>query len=254
MAFTINSGVPISPWVRWLVLFLLTILVSLAVLVKAGANRDPPVFAISASGAEIVPVDYPLWRKISDGLAGRKYALLTFDDGPYGGGTDEKILTILRRHRAHAIFFLVCGHLNNATAPVLGEIFKDGDIIANHSYSHPRLTTLSPDELSHQVEGCSDELARIAGIRPRYFRPPFGQASAKVRAVIRAAGMQEVLWSANSQDSWLTKPDQILYWSKEETDDGSILLMHDKPATAAVLDRVLTQLEQHGFQFVLPPR
>jgi hypothetical protein len=28
--------------------------------------------------------------------------------------------------------------------------------------------------------------------------------------------------------------------------------MHEKPTTAAALDGILTQLEQRGFQFVLP--
>jgi hypothetical protein len=68
----------------------------------------------------------------------------------------------------------------------------------------------------------------------------------------QAAGMQEVLWDANSEDSWLKRPDQILYWSLEETSNDSILLMHDSPTTAVALDRVLTSLERRGYRFVLP--
>jgi len=64
--------------------------------------------------------------------------------------------------------------------------------------------------------------------------------------------MEQVLWNANSQDSWLTRPDEILRWSLAEAEDESILLMHDKPATAAELDEVLTSLEHRGFRFVLP--
>jgi hypothetical protein len=30
------------------------------------------------------------------------------------------------------------------------------------------------------------------------------------------------------------------------------VLLHEKPATAAALDDMLTRLEQRGFQFVLP--
>lgn len=64
--------------------------------------------------------------------------------------------------------------------------------------------------------------------------------------------MQQMLWNANSQDSWQLRPDQILYWSLEETRNGSIVLMHDKPTTAATLDDVLNALEERGFRFVLP--
>ena len=64
--------------------------------------------------------------------------------------------------------------------------------------------------------------------------------------------MKQVLWNANSEDSWLKRPDQILSWGLEQTEDRSILLMHDRPSTAVALDRLLTALEQRGFRFVLP--
>lgn len=64
--------------------------------------------------------------------------------------------------------------------------------------------------------------------------------------------MHEVLWDANSLDSARESADQMLKLISSETANHSILLMHDKPATAAVLDQALTNLERHGFEFVLP--
>jgi len=61
-----------------------------------------------------------------------------------------------------------------------------------------------------------------------------------------------MLWDANSEDSWLTRPEQIMAWSMRESDNFSILLMHSKPTTAAVLDKVLSALEGRGFRFVVP--
>lgn len=218
----------------------------------AGRGLRPPQFVVAGRTGGIAPVAYPRWRRVSDMLAGRKYAMLTFDDGPYGDGVDESILDILRRHHAHAIFFLVCSHLTDSTAHVLGEIEKAGDLVGNHSYDHPHLNELSPSDLAHQIEGCSARISELGGQRPRYFRPPFGQTTPSILHAEQAAGMQQVLWNANSEDSWLKRPDQILYWSLEETGNDSILLMHDVPTTAVALDSVLTRLEGRGYRFVLP--
>jgi peptidoglycan-N-acetylglucosamine deacetylase len=237
---------------RHLMVVAVVLLLFAVFLWRAGAGLPPPRFVLGRDQAHIDPLDYPLWRRASDALAGRKYAVLTFDDGPYGGGVDERILDTLHRHHARAIFFLVCSHLNVATSHVPGEIENAGHVIGNHSYDHPHLNQLDSAGLQHQVEGCSAQLAELTGQRPRYFRPPFGQTSPRVWQAVHAAGMAQVLWNANSQDSWLLRPDQILYWSMAQTGSGSILLMHDKPTTAAALDRVLTELEQRGFRFVLP--
>ncbi|GLQ45126.1 hypothetical protein GCM10007862_01770 [Dyella lipolytica] len=209
-------------------------------------------FVLDQTGGAVTSIDKQMFRGASDWLARRKYAVLTFDDGPYGHGIDEQILEVLHRHHAHAVFFLVCSHIDETTSHVLGDLERNGDMIGNHSYDHLQLNRLQAPELHHQIEGCSSRIAKLTGHRPYYFRPPFGETSSSVKQAAEAAGMKQMMWNANSEDSWLTRPDQILYWTSEQIENESILLMHDKPTTAAVLDQALTNLEQRGFQFVLP--
>jgi peptidoglycan/xylan/chitin deacetylase (PgdA/CDA1 family) len=65
--------------------------------------------------------------------------------------------------------------------------------------------------------------------------------------------MQSVLWDANSGDTWLQSPQQIIHMSLYEVSlGGHVLLMHSRPSTAAALDTLLTKLQQRGFRFVLP--
>ena len=93
----------------------------------------------------------------------------------------------------------------------------------------------------------------ITDKRPTLFRPPWGDLSPAATKVIHAAGMQSVLWDANSGDTWLKSPQQITYMSLHEASlGGHVLLMHSRPATAAALDTLLTKLQQRGFRFVLP--
>jgi peptidoglycan/xylan/chitin deacetylase (PgdA/CDA1 family) len=191
-------------------------------------------------------------RKVSDVLAGRKYAVLTFDDGPYGEGLDEQILATLQKHHAHAVFFLVCSHINEATRGELAKFENAGDLIGNQTYDHPNLAKLAQPEIRQQIESCNQRITEVTGKRPTYFRPPFGSTTPAVGEVAKSLGMQQMLWNANSEDSWIKQPEQIRDFSVSQTEDQSILLMHEKPTTAAALDGILTQLEQRGFQFVLP--
>jgi peptidoglycan/xylan/chitin deacetylase (PgdA/CDA1 family) len=65
--------------------------------------------------------------------------------------------------------------------------------------------------------------------------------------------MHIVLWDANSGDTWLKSPRQIIHMSLYEASlGGHILLMHSRPTTADALDTLLTKLQQRGFRFVLP--
>lgn len=230
---------------------ILLTLLAYAMLLTAHGMATPR-FVLDPTAGSVKHASSFSLRRISDTLAGRKYAVLTFDDGPYGYGVDEQILSILRKHHAHAVFFLVCSHINDANRDELGRMESEGNLIGNHSLDHLELNKLDKAQLVHEIDGCSRRLADITGKRPYYFRPPFGASSPLVAEVARSFGMKQMLWNANSQDSWLTKPEQILNWSVEQTDDQSILLLHEKPTTVAVLDEMLTKLEDRGFHFVLP--
>jgi peptidoglycan/xylan/chitin deacetylase (PgdA/CDA1 family) len=229
--------------------FLLLCIVSLVLIVEH--YTQAPRFVLDEQHASIAPLSQNNWRGASDWIAGKKYALLTFDDGPYGHGLDEKILGVLHRHHAHAIFFIICSRLDAADPGLLSEFERNGHLIGNHSYDHLRLTTLSTIELHQQIEGCSQRLARSIGHRPFYFRPPFGLTSLAVKRSAEASGMHQMLWNANSGD-WTMNPQKIHELTLAEADNQSIVLMHERPATAEALDETLTDLERHGFEFVLP--
>lgn len=213
-----------------------------------------PDFVLSAEARRLEPLDYPLLQSWGDQLRGRRYIALTFDDGPYGDGVDQRLLDILHKHHARAIFFVVCDRLPLVNGGLFRREIDQGNLIGNHSFDHAHLAAAQTRQLHHQVADCSDAITRRAHVRPAFFRPPFGQTSPAVRDQVRAAGMRQVLWNANSQDSWQTHPRQILYWVNRESSNFSILLLHSRPTTVAVLDRALSELERRGFHFVLPER
>ncbi|WP_323379919.1 polysaccharide deacetylase family protein, partial [Streptomyces alkaliphilus] len=72
---------------------------------------------------------------------GARRIALTFDDGPHPDWT-PRILEILRRHGAPATFFVI-GENVRAHPDLLRRVAADGHLIANHSWSHPRLDHLT---------------------------------------------------------------------------------------------------------------
>jgi peptidoglycan/xylan/chitin deacetylase (PgdA/CDA1 family) len=240
-------------WYAWMTLAgALILALGAGGLVWAGRNEPPPKFPLTNNHL-LAPADYPLWRRASDWLAHRRYIMLTFDDGPYGHGVDKKILGILAKHHAHAVFFEVCANITDATQAIPSLIVASGNVLGNHTYDHRHLPDLGQAALQHQIADCGNKLTTITDKRPTLFRPPWGDLSPTAIKVIHAAGMRSVLWDANSGDTWLQSPQQIIHMSLYEASlGGHVLLMHSRPSTAAALDTLLTKLQQRGFRFVLP--
>lgn len=244
---------------KWPAAFGTAVLLVIAVLWLLGLDSPRPQFKLDPTDpGAVVPVHWPWWRRAADWLHGRRYLVLSFDDGPADHHTDARILQILAKHHAHAIFFTICGHayrnghLNPTAVADLRADVSAGDLIGDHTFTHPHLPTLNRTQLTHQIAGCQTMLEQVTGQQVHWFRPPFGQYSPAVLAVVKQADMRMVLWGDNSQDSWQFTPAEIRHWSTTMATNDSILLMHSRSTTAAALDRTLTTLERMGYQFVLP--
>src|SRR5665213_488321 len=61
--------------------------------------------------------------------------LFTFDDGPHPDVT-PRILSLLERYKARAVFFVVGARIPRAPH-VLRTILEQGHALGNHSFSHP---------------------------------------------------------------------------------------------------------------------
>ena len=237
----------------------LWVLALLGVLGSAALHRQSDAGEFRIVGSQIRPVsDNPVRS-----LLYRRPVLLTFDDSPSNPEADLTILAVLRKHHARALWMVNCRNFDGDPS-MLREIAAEGHEIGNHSYSHPLLTTLSADRLAHEIIGCSQAIAAALGIRPKYFRPPWGLSTPTADAVVRADGMQSVLWTSNSFDSlrqsFKTHPQEYVEMLRTEpildpgasADAGDVVLLHDYPNTALALDGILTRLEERGFQFVVP--
>jgi peptidoglycan/xylan/chitin deacetylase (PgdA/CDA1 family) len=126
-----------------------------------------------------------------------KHVFLTFDDGPHAQHTGA-VLDTLRSQGVSATFF-VTGRRVRAHPELVERAKAEGHCIANHSFSHPHLTTLPLDVVRREIL-TTHELIEPYLDGLRLFRPPYGETNEAVDAVLAELGYRSVLWDVDTED------------------------------------------------------
>ena len=175
-----------------------------------------------------------------------KLAALTFDDGP-SEYTDE-LLDGLAERGVSATFF-VQGFKAEANPDVIYRMIEEGHQVANHSYNHPDMYTLSDEDAQAQFVQTDRILNRITGtFGAHYYRAPYGNSTETLRAMLNGPMFY---WSLDSED-WLTRNEGMIR-NKLITEmfDGAIVLLHDtvEGTVNATMDAI-DHLQDQGYEFV----
>jgi peptidoglycan/xylan/chitin deacetylase (PgdA/CDA1 family) len=177
---------------------------------------------------------------------------LTFDDGPNPYYTPQ-ILAILNHYNVKATFFDV-GYLVKTYPDIVRREFKAGHTVANHSWSHPLLTSLSARAVYNQLVQTSDVIQAVTGVRPSFFRPPYGSYNSLVTSVAKSLGLSTIIWNDEARDWSLPGVDTIISRILNLTGNGVIILLHDgggfRQQTVAALPYIITNLRSRGYTFV----
>lgn len=177
---------------------------------------------------------------------------LTIDDGP--AEDTEALLDLFDRLEVKATFF-VKGVLAERHASLTREILRRGHTVANHSHTHPSASfwCLLPGRVGREIDVCNRVLHAITGERPRWFRAPVGMKNPAVHPALARRDMRLIGWSARAFDAVLSDPDEIVRRLLPRIGPGAIVVLHQgREHSLRVIERVVRELQERGFGFVIP--
>ncbi|WP_329264479.1 glycosyltransferase [Streptomyces pseudovenezuelae] len=184
--------------------------------------------------------------------------VLTFDDGPDPTWT-PKVLDVLKKHHAHAVFF-VTGTMASRYPDLVKRMVDEGHEVGLHTFNHPDLSFQSKKRIDWELSQNQLALAGAAGVRTSLFRPPYSSfadamddKSWPVTEYIGTRGYITVVNNTDSEDWQKPGVRQIIRNATPKSGKGAIVLMHDsggdRHQTVQALDRFLPEMKDKGYEF-----
>jgi peptidoglycan/xylan/chitin deacetylase (PgdA/CDA1 family) len=209
------------------------------------------VFGVVAAGAVLVIGGLTGHVTRADNLSCSvvKCVALTFDDGP--GPFDDRLLQILKDNDAKATFFLI-GNKVAANPAGAKRIADAGMEIGSHTWEHPNMATIPPEDIAGQFSRANDAITAATGRTPTLYRPAGGLSSEAVRQTAAKFGLAEILWDvipfdwANDSNTAATR-----YMLMTYIKPGSVVLFHDTySSTVDLVYQFIPVLKANGYRLV----
>ncbi len=166
------------------------------------------------------------WRPALAGVGDPGHVALTFDDGPHPEATPD-LLRLLDSVGVRATFFVVGRDLEEN--PEIGRaMVAAGHEIGVHGYEHRLLLRRTPGQTRADLGRAAAAVTAVTGVAPRWWRPPYGVASATAMRTARHLGLTPVLWTTWGRDwSPSATPDRIFRTVRTRLTGGGTILLHD---------------------------
>lgn len=195
------------------------------------------------------------------GPSHRGWIGLTLDDGPHAEGTPA-VLDRLSRAGVTATFFVVGEQL--LQHPELGRrIVDQGHELAVHGWNHRPPPCRRPGRIGRELADTCELIAAIAGARPRWYRPPYGVATAETLWAAHRLGLRPIWWNRWGRDwkphatPWDIARTVIGPVDRPRLHGGDVILLHDSDrygttgswrATAAAIPTILRHAASRGLR------
>ena len=208
----------------------------------------------TATSSNPVPAAHD-WTGPQTGLPGEgKYIAWTVDDG-----ADPEVVRAYAEfaHRTGTrLTFFINGQYPSFEQhrELLLPLVKSGQLqIANHTYSHAALTSLTDEQIVHELTRNDEEIMRLFGVSSKpYFRPPYGYYDARVLAAAASCGFtRPVLWYGSLADSSNISSAEVYAYAEKYALAQHILIGHlNYRGVVSELDRIRSLLDQRGLTTV----
>ncbi len=219
------------------------VLAALALVRGAAAVLPGSVAVTSSVNGKLLP--------ISSVETDKKEVALSFE-AVYGNGDISSILKTLKKHNIQATFFLSGGWVENYPDDVK-TILSAGHDLGSIGESHKHMPQLTAEECLEEIEQAHTKVQELTGYEMFLFRPPYGDYDNRVISSAAKCGYYSVCWDVDSLDWKDYGVDAILNNVLKSGDlkNGSIIRCHNGAKyTAQALERLITGLEEQGYEIV----
>ncbi|EFO82089.1 polysaccharide deacetylase [Oscillochloris trichoides DG-6] len=222
--------------------------------------KQTAIKAFDAAGTKLLsPPMNGFGYFINHGPRNKRKVALTFDDGPSRPAT-EHLLEAMRKLDVKGTFF--CLGVNVRYHPdLLLQMYQEGHVIGNHSGWHSRKTGLMlGSDIRHILDG-EQAIAEVLGVRPCFYRPPWGWLTPWEGKRLTKAGYKVIGWDVYTLDWVIPEVDGITLArdAYRDTKPGSIYCFHDakpwekqwvKTETTRAIQALVPMLREQGYEFV----
>ena len=186
------------------------------------------------------------------GAPEKKVLYLTFDAG-YENGNVKKTVDILKENGVTGAFF-VLKHFIEENPDLCREIKDNGNLLCNHTSSHPAITSVSKERLENEIRGLEECCREKTGLElDRFFRPPEGTWSEEALKTVEDMGYKTVFWSlawADWDNSNQKSAEYALNKLLPRIHDGAVILLHPTSQTnTEILGEIITRMKAEGYRF-----
>jgi peptidoglycan/xylan/chitin deacetylase (PgdA/CDA1 family) len=194
------------------------------------------------------------WTPVLAGAGDPRHVALTFDDGPHPASTPQ-FLRLLDAYHVRATFFLL-GEQVQRSPGLAAEIVAAGHEIGLHGHTHRCLLARGPAGTLRDLRRARDVISAATGVRPTWYRPPYGVLTTGALSSARRLRLRPVLWTNWGRDWTATAtPQSVLRTVTQDLRGGATILLHDSDITSAVgswrsslgaLPRLIDSVRQRG--------
>ena len=180
----------------------------------------------------------------------KKQIAISFDDGPAINFTPA-ILQVLNDYNVKAAFFCI-GERINGNENILKRLHEDGHIIGNHSYSHHFWFDLfSSEKMLADLRQMDDSMVRVTGLKPKFFRPPYGVTNPNLRKAILKGNYIPIGWNVRTMDTIVKNNKKLFNNVFRSLKPGAIILFHDtSKTTLEMLPHFIQETIRNGYDIV----
>ncbi len=170
---------------------------------------------------------------------------LTFDDGP--SKHTDRLLAKLEECDTRATFFVVGDNVWRHP-DTMRKMEAIGCEVGNHTYTHPNLTKLTPEQIQSEISKTNQAISEVLGYGAESVRPTYGAVN---DLVIQNIPYPLVHWNVDTTDWQQKDAAAVTNYILQTVQDGDIVLLHDIHATTVeAMMTLIPKLKEQGYQLV----